>query len=222
LKILVASDFHGKREAFENVAEQAMLECVDLIIICGDVTHFGEIKEAETLLASLADLKIPIYFVPGNCDPPELANMTIEGVMSLHGVCKTMNNWTFLGVGGSQMGPLHTPFEMTEKEILRILESGLKNCLVSQKIVLVSHVPPFQTKLDKVFYGDHVGSFSVRNFIIEKKPTVVFCGHIHEARGIDYIGETLLVNPGPVSHGYYGLVKLNEKVEVVLRVLNRK
>jgi len=66
------------------------------------------------------------------------------------------------------------------------------------------------------FSGEHVGSSSVRQYIEERQPSVVFCGHIHEARGIDNIGNALVVNPGPARHNQCAIVDLNEKIEVQL------
>jgi len=46
--------------------------------------------------------------------------------------------------------------------------------------------------------GDlHVGSESVRKIIEEYQPILCACGHIHESRCIDKIGETIIVNPSP-------------------------
>jgi len=59
----------------------------------------------------------------------------------------------------------------------------------------------------------------VRKFVEDRKPSAVFCGHIHEAHGIDMIGESILVNPGPARHGHCGLVSVNDKIEVELDLM---
>jgi len=81
---------------------------------------------------------------------------------------------------------------------------------------VVAHSPPIYTKLDVAYFGGHVGSPSLRRFIEQNQPSVVFCGHIHEARGIDYIGDTLVANIGPARHDYCAIVGFNGKVEVQL------
>ena len=43
----------------------------------------------------------------------------------------------------------------------------------------------------------------MRRFIEDKEPFVVFCGHIHEAKGKDRIKNTIIVNPGPARDGDY-------------------
>ncbi len=87
-----------------------------------------------------------------------------------------------------------------------------------KKIVQVTHMPPFKTKLDVVYTGAHVGSEVVRKFIEEYKPLVAISAHIHEARGIDEIGKTKLINSGRFPEGYCGLVSINEEVNA--RIIN--
>ena len=50
-----------------------------------------------------------------------------------------------------------------------------------------------------------------RDFIRENQPLAVICGHIHEGKAIDKIGETLVINPGPLQEGNYAWLEL-EKV----------
>ncbi|MFX1484823.1 MAG: hypothetical protein ACFFCP_16720, partial [Promethearchaeota archaeon] len=88
--------------------------------------------------------------------------------------------------------------------------------------ILVSHSPPEGTQLDMTTQGEHVGSSSIRNFIIAEKPTLVICGHIHEGRGVDKLSETLIVNPGSAAHGWAALVDLNNRVRVKLCSLSHK
>jgi uncharacterized protein len=48
----------------------------------------------------------------------------------------------------------------------------------------------------------------------------VLCGHIHESRGLDVIGRTQIVNPGPTAAGHYAVVDVNEEVTVHLDPLS--
>jgi Icc-related predicted phosphoesterase len=54
------------------------------------------------------------------------------------------------------------------------------------------------------------GSRAARDFIERTKPTLVLCGHIHEARGQTRIGPTLVVNCGPAYNGHHVLIELND------------
>ena len=219
LRVFLASDFHGSIKAFREAASKAEDVQADVVVVCGDITHFGSVQEARALLSPLVDLRLPVLFVPGNCDPPSLIGVDMEGARCIHGLCETYGDLTFLGVGGGLISSFQTPFEITEEEILDVLTRGFIQASNGRRLVLISHNPPKDTKIDRLHTGRHIGSISVRRFIEEKKPAVVFCGHVHEARGIDHIGETILVNPGPARHGHYALADFNEKIEVRLDYL---
>ena len=65
-----------------------------------------------------------------------------------------------------------------------------------QNLVLVTHGPPYGTKID-VLNQRQVGNLDFRKFIERLKPKVVICGHLHETAGVmDEIGETKIINPG--------------------------
>ena len=211
LKILATADFHGDKEAFRKVALKA--DSADVVIVCGDVTHFGLLVQARDLLSPLSRLKVPALLVPGNCDMPSLADERMGSVESIHGRCKAVGGFSFLGVGGSSPSPFATPFELEEAEIARILETAQSTCNNRRNEIVVSHSPPRDTRTDVAFNGQHVGSHSVRGFIEKHHPRLVICGHIHEAQGVDRIGETLIVNPGPARHGHYALINLDDKAE---------
>ena len=211
LKILATADFHGSAEAFQKTALKAKQSHANVVVVCGDITHFGSLRQAKELLSSLLNIQSQVVFVPGNCDPPVLAEEKVDTIEPIHGRCRQIGNICFLGVGGSSPSPFDTPFELTETEIAEILEQGLNSCQTIREIILVSHSPPKDTKVDVAFTGEHVGSYSVRGFIEEMKPTLVICGHIHEAVGIDRINNTIIVNPGPAKKGYYALIRDSEE-----------
>ena len=217
MRILVSSDFHGNGLAFQKVASEAQGLKVDCLIICGDITNFGSAKQAENLLSNFRELKMPVIFVPGNCDLPSVLEVEAENFFNIHGKCIELENYSFIGVGGSPLGPLHTPLEFSEDEIADLLTVAFSKCSQNKRLILISHTPPLNTRLDLAFNGEHIGSRSVRHFIEEKAPIAVFCGHVHEAIGIDKINETVVVNPGPAKYGYYAIVEIEREVEVKLR-----
>jgi hypothetical protein len=108
-----------------------------------------------------------------------------------------------------------TPFESTEREIEETLQRAVKDCR-SQKLVLVSHAPPKNTSVDFTRSGTHAGSSAIRSFIETAQPVLAVCGHIHEARGTDRIGRTIVVNPGPAQNWFYSLVELSDETDVKL------
>lgn len=79
---------------------------------------------------------------------------------------------------------------------------------VDKPFIFVSHSPPFQTPLDVIYSGVHVGSLAVRNFIQKWSDKNLILaslhGHIHESPSRSgsistKIGETLCINPGQGS-----------------------
>ena len=220
--MLAGTDFHGFRPAFEAFALEAKKQKADVILIGGDITNFGTMEQARNLLSILAETKIPLFFVPGNCDPPSLVNLNFNNVKCIHGEGVIYNDLVFMGVGGSSITPFNTPFEMSEEKIAEILQSCLKSLsdkIGERKIILISHPPPKNTKLDRTVLGIHAGSVSVRRFIEEHSPLLTLCGHIHEAKGRDQIGRTLIINLGSAKWGNYAVVNVEKKVNVKLQTL---
>lgn len=209
LKLLVTADFHGYRKAFEKAFQTAKETQVDVLLVCGDVTHFEPAQTAKELLSVFTMLNVPVFYVLGNTDLPELIKVKIQGVDDIHATCKSISDYSFIGVSA-----LHPTFEVPEEKIMKWLNDGADGCPQTKPLIIVSHVPPIDTKVDVAYVGGHAGSLSLRQFISERKPIAVFCGHIHEGRGIDYIGDTVIVNPGAARSGYYVLVTLNGRVDI--------
>ncbi len=216
MRLLVTSDFHGSIEAAHRTSAKAKQLGVDAIVTCGDITHFGSVGHAQKILAPLIALELPILYVPGNCDPSQLAEASITGAVNLHGKCQRLNDVSFIGLGGAPTSPYYSWFELSETQIMTTLKQTADTCPRNPRSVVVSHSPPIDTSVDLAFSGIHAGSVSLRAFIEERKPNAVFCGHIHEARGIDQIGDTLIVNPGPVRHGKCAVADINERLELRL------
>lgn len=97
------------------------------------------------------------------------------------------------GFGYSNPTPFDTPGEYSEAE----LEERLSSFAGMQPLVLICHCPPKGTPLDRAGEGLHFGSGAVRRFIEQHQPERFFCGHIHEAEGVEArIGSTVGVNVG--------------------------
>lgn len=219
LRLLVLSDIHGNLLLAKKIYEQASSEEVNALVVCGDLTHFGNLAQAEEVLKELTMFGLPVLFVPGNCDPKELAATPFfEEAINIHGRYKEVGSLGFIGVGGSSPTPLNTPFELSEGEIREILAKTSKN-LLEKRFVLVSHSPPINTKVDITFSGIHAGSRAIREFVEAEKPLLVLCGHIHEARGTDVLGKVLIVNPGSTRIGAYAIVDIDGDVKTKLSVL---
>lgn len=207
MTIIAITDIHGRLDMSEPVADK--LRSVDLVIIAGDITHFGNGEDANAVIEKIQQLNNAILAVPGNCDRHSVNTMLKTKNINLHGETRVIDNIAFYGLGGSNKSPLNTPQEYTESEIAVVLTKFQKR--EARFHIFVSHPPPAKTKLDKIFLGLHVGSKSVRSFIEQFVPDLVICGHIHEARGIDKIGKTTLINPGPFPQ-HYATIGIEDKL----------
>jgi uncharacterized protein len=70
-----------------------------------------------------------------------------------------------------------------------------------QRTIYVCHTPPFNTPLDEMPRGRHVGSKALRAFIEQYAPPLTLHGHIHESptlsgRYAAQLGATWSINPG--------------------------
>ena len=77
---------------------------------------------------------------------------------------------------------------------------------------MVCHTPPKDTVIDIVRSGIHVGSSTVRDFIVQYKPDVCISGHIHESSGKDKVGDTIVLNAGMFRDGWYIEVVIDKGV----------
>ncbi len=171
MKILFLSDAHGDMEFLEEILTK---EDYDVFFSVGDLTNYS--RGLENIVELIEGYTKRYYLIPGNMEIP--SKYEELGLPNLHGRSVEIKGYQFIGIGGSNPTPFNTPFELEESEIREILRRfwDLENT------ILLSHTPPKDTTLD-VVGGKHVGSVSVREFIMESKPILCICGHIHENGG---------------------------------------
>ncbi|MEM5777282.1 MAG: metallophosphoesterase [Candidatus Aenigmatarchaeota archaeon] len=217
MKILVLGDNHNDLENMFNFLDKLKDYEFDVIVYAGDFTDIGLPKGftqedvAKLLIEELKILKKPIVAIPGNNDGLGIIKLLEKEKVSIHGVGKIINGVGFYGFGGAKT-PFNTPYEPSDEELKKGLEKGFIQIMNADKKIQVTHNPPINTKLDITLTGMHVGSQIIRNFIEKYSPNVSISAHIHEARGIDYINKTLLLNPGRFAEGYFGVITLKDSV----------
>ncbi len=217
MRILLVSDAHG------DVEKIRMLRAVerDVTIYAGDFVDCAH-PSMDVLISVLEELARESFtiYVPGNCDPRDATReLNVSNSINVHGRYYKIDDNVIVGLGGSNITPFGTPLEFPEDEIERELESALKGVIdsnligeqeISSKLILLTHVPPFNTKLDVIATGSHVGSTAVRSFIERHRPRVSLHGHIHESQAVDTILSTTCVNPGALVHKRYAVIELSE------------
>jgi len=208
MKILALTDIHGKTGSAGAIADE--LAAADVVLLPGDLTMFGGRAETERVLDAVRVYNPNVLAVMGNCDYPEVEQLLTEDGLCLHRTHRVVDGVTFVGLGGSLPCPMPTLNEWSESEIADHLEAAYEGIDGSTPVVLVSHQPPSDTIVDLAGIGKHVGSAAVRHVIERRRPVLCFSGHIHEAQGVDRIGDTTLVNPGPFLDGRYAWVEIDE------------
>ncbi|MBI4417552.1 MAG: metallophosphoesterase [Ignavibacteriales bacterium] len=215
MRILAVTDIHGAYDRVESIL--ALERNYHAVIIGGDLTTHGTRREAEDALRNLAKAGVPLYCVAGNMDPPVLEDTFSRFASSLNGRGVLLDDIGLFGVSGSPMTPMHTPYELSEEEIALRAHAGWKDVQAARMTIFVPHTPPYNTAVDVLRSGNHVGSTAVRKFVDQCHPHAVVCGHIHEARGTDRIGTTIVVNCGPAMNGYYAVITVGKEISVELK-----
>jgi uncharacterized protein len=156
----------------------------------------------------------PLYFMLGNDDPPELADMLDEAPWGTHCEGKVVpidDQHEMISWGYSNVTPWHTYREQDE-DALRDSVSAVADRLAKPETAIFNlHVPPYGTQLDDAPKLDEnlvvqatlgqvqfaaVGSTAVRQLEQERQPLLGLHGHIHESAGIRRLGKTMILNPG--------------------------
>jgi Icc-related predicted phosphoesterase len=198
-RLIVLPDLHSQADSLKQIARPLM--DVDAVILAGDMTN-GSTAHLLRVFAVLEEFNEHIYAVPGNLDTDAiLAHLSREG-LNLHRTHQMLDGMALCGVGGAL--PFAGKFVFNESQFAQFLNDSITGVPESIPKILISHQPPYNTLVDCLPDGTHVGSKSVRAFIEATQPLICFSGHIHQAQGIEQLGSTYLVNPGPLwdSHSY--------------------
>ncbi len=207
MKLLCLTDLHGNQKALARIAEAAAP--VDLVLLGGDITNFGQPEEAEHLVGQLAQVGAEVLAVAGNCDSAAIEQRLIELGISVFRRGLVRRGIGFHGL--SAMPPWRSDmYQFTEDELAEMLQEGAAQLEETDRRVVLSHAPPRNGKLDRTHLLKHVGSTALREYVDREQPELVVCGHIHEGRGTTTLGRTTVVNCGTADKGYYALIEMNE------------
>ena len=197
LRLLCFADLHGNFEIAKKIESAA--HDYDLLICAGDLTNFYSRDVAKSIVDNMIRNSKNFLAVPGNCDLRETLELLESMNLSLHGRGVIISKTGFFGVGGSNLTPFNTPLEFSEDYIYRMLEKGYEEVKSASIKVLVSHSPPYGFA-DLTSSGEHIGSRALRDFIAINSVDLVICGHAHEAKGIEKLKETTIINTSPAKY----------------------
>jgi uncharacterized protein len=198
------------------------LHKAEALLVSGDITNRGRRESAERILSRMAEVAPRLLVQIGNMDSSEVEELLEEQGLNVHARTTDLGHGVGLvAVGHSTPTPFGTPSEVSDEQIASWLESGSRDSGRFRHLLLMAHTPPYETAADRLPGGVSVGSIAVRRFIEEHQPEVCITGHIHEARSVDRIGRTTVINPGMLKAGGYALIRLTESgLEGELRVLD--
>lgn len=203
MKLLVISDLHAHNKVLDKMDD--IFKQADAVLFAGDFAECFKPETGEEALEKLCSKHDTIYAVLGNCDNEvfmedlEEKDICVEKALVFH------EGLAIAGSGGGTIFTGKTEFERTEEEclsdfdiVVNSVEQGGDTSLWSNTI-LISHNPPKGATVDAVNADLHAGSQMFTDFILKHKPLAVICGHIHEGRGVEKIGETTVINPGSLG-----------------------
>ena len=189
VKLLIFSDIHNDAAALERL----MATEAEYYFSAGDLVNWARGLDAMgEIMKKRADR---MYVIPGNHEAPEHIAAFCEkfGFHNFHGGRMKVGDFEVIGLGHSNPTPFDTPGEVSEE----VLEEKMHAFDGLKPMIAVCHAPPFGTPLDRITNLKHAGSKAMREFIQREQPRYFFCGHIHEAAGVqDKIGNTSAMNVG--------------------------
>jgi len=213
MRLLGITDLHNDQAALERILAEA--GPADAVLLGGDITNFGCPAEAEAAIRLARRAATTVLAVAGNCDSAEIDARLIELDVSLAGRGLLLGKVGLHGL--SAMPPWRSDmYQFSEEELAEMLQAGYDQIAAAQLHVVLSHPPPRGGSLDRTVQGQNVGSTALSRFVERTQPSLVICGHIHEARGIQHLGQTIVVNCGMGAAGFYALADVDEEVTVEL------
>src|SRR5512139_2608631 len=196
---------HQTREEFNDTRDDpAKIDALFKSLVFNRVQEWLDLADER-----LEGKPFQMYMAPGNDDWFVIDDM-IDNAKLVH-PCDArvveVDHHEMINSSDSNPTPWQTPREMSEED----LEKKLRELCVKVKnqdtAIYNFHVPPYGYSLDLCPKLDenltmaadekiHAGSMGAKRVIEEYQPLLGLHGHIHESRGAQKAGRTLLINPG--------------------------
>jgi len=157
----------------------------------------------------LKDAPYQVFMSAGNDDLLEVESVISQSktIINCGDRVVNMENYEMATFSWTNPTPWQTPREKEDEELEPMLEDLLSSVHDFKRAIFNFHAPPYGSSLDlapqlskdlvqAVEKKVHVGSKAVLKMIQKYQPMLGLHGHIHESRGMQRIGHTLLLNPG--------------------------
>jgi len=212
-RIAVVGDVHAHWKRVRQVRARIAEVGVDGVLLVGDFACAGRgrgrtpereataRKRAARVVREFGELQVPVFYVPGNHDLP---NLDMPG--NIDGRQVTIGDLSIAGLGGAGPDRFGFAYEWDEAEIERMVRPEVD--------LILAHAPP-KGCLDLTRRGKRVGSTALRAWAEAHHGVMVF-GHIHESGGVDRVGDCLCLNAGGLGHPHgaaqVGFVEGRDKI----------
>ena len=202
-KITIISDTHGKHEHLTSKRMGNILGDGDILIHCGDVSNVGKTHEIKDFLDWFSNTPFTHkIFIAGNHDfgfehVDYIAPEYIEnGVTYLFDSSVEIDGIKFYG---SPWQPefYNWAFNLPRGE--KLAEKWAK--IPGDTDILITHGPAYRM-LDHTINGQMVGDEDLFNRIMEVKPKIHCCGHIHLAYGQKSFNDIEFINAAVLNERY--------------------
>ncbi|MBW3004898.1 metallophosphoesterase [Candidatus Woesearchaeota archaeon] len=186
-------DFYGSIKYIKKLKALAKKEKPDVILFAGDASLFE--NHLEELMAKISEIGKKIFVIHGNHETAAVMKKICsfhDNLIFIHKKTVKLDDYVFVGFSGEG-------FLRTDKEMEKFLKK-IKPKIKGKKTVLMTHAPPYKTKLDKIG-REHCGNNTITKFIQSNKNILLaICGHIHETAGKkDKVNNATIINPGPLG-----------------------
>ena len=190
LRILGLADIHCSYQYSSYIVYEIIRHRADLILIAGDI-------ECEDPLEKIIDTGVKVFAVTGNLDDTYIYRIMKDYGVAIDGMIADYEGYVIAGIGGLSF---RTNFEK--------IINGLNEISSYERLIILSHYPPKGFN-DTTYAGVHAGLNQLRDLVEKYSPMLFIHGHIHEARGVSKYNNTVIVNPGPLMHGYYSIIEIS-------------
>jgi uncharacterized protein len=202
--IYAVADIHAKPHHLEVIRSNIAAYHPDVLVVAGDIFNY---LHPGPVLESLNVIGVPVLTVRGNSDPAYVVRNFngYSNVRLMHASRAVLNGIGFAGLSGTIPVPFRSRIAFREKQLKERISP-----MIDPETILIAHPPPYGT-LDRVGKKFHAGSALVRDLVLQMRPCVLICGHIHEDTGMDLLGHTMVVNCCLPHGGQGALIDINSR-----------
>lgn len=163
----------------------------DVLLVCGDMVHYGGADDYRRVADILADLTFPIYVVPGNHD--HRANLkAVFGQSACPTGSETFLHYAVSGfplrlVGLDTLDPGRTGGRLCNERLAWL--EGVLDEQPHQPTILFMHHVPFVTGIPALDSEPLIGADGLEH-VLRAHPNVerILCGHLHRPSQATFAG----------------------------------